>query len=55
MIQSLLTMNRWKVPEAAAVIKATAESNKAKGVQTVANPPFAENSIGGREDSFGRW
>ena len=44
-IQALLTMNRWKVPDAAATIKATMESNQARGVQLVAttmlNPPAA--------------
>jgi mono/diheme cytochrome c family protein/glucose/arabinose dehydrogenase len=34
-IQALLTMNRWKVPEAAATTKATMESNPARGVQVV--------------------
>jgi mono/diheme cytochrome c family protein/glucose/arabinose dehydrogenase len=49
-IQSMLTMNRWKVADAAAVIKSTAEANKARGVQLVAttilNPP-ADNGRGG--------
>jgi mono/diheme cytochrome c family protein len=36
-IQAMLTMNRWKVPDAASTIKATADSNKSRGVQTVAN------------------
>ena len=36
-IQALLTINKWKVPDALATIKATAESNKARGVQVVAN------------------
>jgi mono/diheme cytochrome c family protein len=36
-IQSMLTMNRWKVPDAAATIAATAASNPSRGVQTVAN------------------
>lgn len=44
-IQALLTMNKWKVPDAAAVIKATADANKAGGIQLVAttmlNPPVA--------------
>jgi mono/diheme cytochrome c family protein/glucose/arabinose dehydrogenase len=34
-IQALLTMNRWKVPEAPATTKATMESNSARGVQLV--------------------
>ena len=49
-IQSLLTMNRWKAPDAAAIIKATMESNTARGVQLVAttmlNPPAGRG--GGR-------
>src|SRR5258708_5621007 len=44
-IQALLTMNKWKVPDAIGVIKAIADSNKARGVQMVAttilNPPAA--------------
>jgi mono/diheme cytochrome c family protein len=51
-IQALLTMNKWKVPDAAATIKATADSNKARGVQVVAstilNPPAAGGRGGGR-------
>ena len=35
-IQALLTVNRWKVPDAAITIKATMESNPARGVQLVA-------------------
>jgi mono/diheme cytochrome c family protein len=35
-IQAMLTLNRWKVPDAAATIKATMESNPARGVQVVA-------------------
>ena len=34
-IQALLTMNRWKVPDAAATTKSTMDSNPAKGVQVV--------------------
>jgi mono/diheme cytochrome c family protein/glucose/arabinose dehydrogenase len=34
-IQALLTMNRWKAPEAPATTKATMESNPARGVQLV--------------------
>jgi mono/diheme cytochrome c family protein/glucose/arabinose dehydrogenase len=34
-IQALLTMNRWKVPEAAATTKAAMEKNTARGVQLV--------------------
>ena len=39
----MLTLNRWKVADAAATIKETMESNQARGVQVVAstvlNPP----------------
>ena len=42
-IQAMLTMNKWNVPDAGAVIKSTADANKARGVQVVAttilNPP----------------
>ena len=34
-IQALLTINRWKAPEAAATTKAIMESNPARGVQVV--------------------
>jgi mono/diheme cytochrome c family protein len=49
----MLTMNRWKVPDATATIKTTADSNKARGVQTVANAvlnptPVAGGGGGGR-------
>ncbi len=44
-IQALLTMNKWKVPDAIGVIKAVADANRARGVQMVAttilNPPAA--------------
>ena len=44
-IQAMLTMNKWKVPDALTTIKATADTNKARGVQVVANtimnPPTA--------------
>jgi len=50
-IQAMLTMNKWKVPDAAAVIKTTADTNKARGVQVVAttilNPPAAAGRGGG--------
>jgi mono/diheme cytochrome c family protein/glucose/arabinose dehydrogenase len=36
-IQAMLTMNRWKVPKAADAIKAAMDTNKAGGVQFVAN------------------
>jgi mono/diheme cytochrome c family protein len=52
-IQAMLTMNRWKVPNAADAIKAAMDSNQAKGVQVVANsilnpPPTAGRGGGGR-------
>ena len=51
-IQAMLTLNRWKVPDAAATIKTTMESNQARGVQVVAstvlNPPAGRG--GGRGD-----
>jgi mono/diheme cytochrome c family protein/glucose/arabinose dehydrogenase len=50
-IQSMLTMNRWKAPDAAAIIKSTMESNPARGVQivatTVLNPPAGRGGRGG--------
>lgn len=49
-IQAMLTMNKWKVPDAATTIKATADTNKARGVQLVAstilNPPTAGRGFG---------
>ena len=48
-IQALLTINRWKVPDAAATTKTAMEGNAARGVQVVAttmlNPPA---TAGGR-------
>ena len=48
-IQALLTINRWKVPDAAATTKTAMEGNAARGVQVVAttmlNPPA---NAGGR-------
>ena len=48
-IQALLTINRWKTPDAATTTKTTMESNSARGVQVVAttmlNPPA---NAGGR-------
>ena len=35
-IQAMLTMNKWKVADAPATIKALADTNKARGVQLVA-------------------
>ena len=34
-IQAMLTLNRWRVPDAAATIKATMDANSARGVQVV--------------------
>ncbi len=49
-IQSMLTMNRWKVPDGAAVIKETMDANQARGVQivatTVLNPPAGRGGAG---------
>jgi mono/diheme cytochrome c family protein/glucose/arabinose dehydrogenase len=49
-IQALLTLNRWKVPDAATIIEATMRRNQARGVQVVAstilNPPAGRG--GGR-------
>ena len=51
-IQALLTMNRWQVPDATATIQATADANKARGVQLVAttilNPTAGAGRGGGR-------
>ena len=47
-IQAMLTMNKWKVPEAAATIKTTAESNQARGVQVVASTILNPPAPGGR-------
>jgi mono/diheme cytochrome c family protein len=47
----MLTMNRWKVPNAADAIKVAMETNKAHGVQVVANAilnPPATGGGGGR-------
>jgi mono/diheme cytochrome c family protein/glucose/arabinose dehydrogenase len=43
-IQSMLTLNRWKVPDAAATIKTTMENNLARGVQVVATTALAPPS-----------
>jgi mono/diheme cytochrome c family protein/glucose/arabinose dehydrogenase len=45
-LQALLTLNTLKVPEAAATIRATAEANKARGVQLVAKT-IADPSVAG--------
>ena len=34
-IQAMLTLNRWKVPDASTTLKATMDANKARGVQVV--------------------
>jgi len=47
-VQSLLTMNRWNVPDAANTIKTVAAANKAKGVQTVATQVLNATAAGGR-------
>ncbi len=47
-IQAMLTMNKWKVPDAATTIKTTAEANKARGVQVVANTILNPPAPGGR-------
>ena len=49
-IQALLTINRWKVPDAAATTKATMESNQARGVQLVGTTMLtaAANASSGR-------
>jgi mono/diheme cytochrome c family protein len=47
-IQAMLTMNRWKVPESDATIKATMDSNQAKGVQVVAKTVLNANANAGR-------
>ena len=50
-IQALLTMNKWKVPDADATIKSVAAANKAAGVQLVTtnllNPAAANAGRGG--------
>ncbi len=40
-IQALLTINRWKAPEAAATTRAVMESNPARGVQVVGSTMIA--------------
>jgi len=45
-IQALLTMNRWKVPEAAAATKAAMEKNPARGVQVVGTTMLAAATTG---------
>jgi mono/diheme cytochrome c family protein len=47
-IQALLTINKWKVPDAESTIKAVAATNKAKGVQLVANVALNPAAAAGR-------
>ncbi len=47
-IQAMLTMNRWAVPDAAATIKTTAAANPARGVQVVATTLMNAAGRGGR-------
>jgi mono/diheme cytochrome c family protein len=47
-IQAMLTMNRWAVPDAAATIKSTAQANPARGVQVVATTLMNAAGRGGR-------
>jgi mono/diheme cytochrome c family protein len=47
-IQALLTINKWKVPNAESTIKSVAATNKAKGVQLVANVALNPAAAGGR-------
>ena len=54
-IQAMLTMNRWKVADAPAVIKSLQDSNKARGVQLVASTALNPNpTAGGRGGPGGR-
>jgi mono/diheme cytochrome c family protein len=47
-IQAMLTMNKWKVPDAAATVKAVSDVNKARGVQLVATTILNPNANAGR-------
>jgi mono/diheme cytochrome c family protein len=53
-VQAMLTMNKWKVPDAPATIKALADSNKARGVQLVATTILNPNANAGRGFGPGR-
>ena len=53
-IQAMLTMNRWKVPDAATVIKSTADANKTRGVQLVATTILSPPADAGRGFGPGR-
>jgi len=46
-IQALLTMNKWKVPEADATLKSVSAANKAAGVQLVATTLMAPGGAAG--------
>jgi mono/diheme cytochrome c family protein len=47
-IQAMLTMDRWKAPDAAATIRATAQANRARGVQYFSNALLNPAAGGGR-------
>jgi mono/diheme cytochrome c family protein len=51
-MQSLMTMNTLKVPDAAAALKQAQSSNKAKGVQLVASTVLNRGTAGGRGGAF---
>jgi mono/diheme cytochrome c family protein len=51
-IQALLTMNRWKVPDSASTITATMQSNQARGVQLVATTMLNAAANAGRGRTF---
>ncbi len=53
-VQSMLTMNKWKVADSTATIKALADSNKARGVQLVATTVLNPNANAGRGFGPGR-
>ncbi len=53
-VQSMLTMNRWKVPDATAAIKGLQDSNKARGVQLVASTILNPAPDAGRGGGGGR-
>ncbi len=52
-IQALLTMNKWNVPDAEATLKATAGENKARGVQLVADTILNPAANAGRRGGGG--
>jgi mono/diheme cytochrome c family protein len=56
-MQALMTINKWRVPDAAAITRLTADANKAAGVQLVATTylnPAAGNAGGGGPGGGGR-